>query len=245
MKQPLVALCGLLLIEGVGGSLWHGPLLKLATSACQLWASAPVQTVPIQTLQSMLDDLIVPLKATHPFWAGVIGLVAGLPIVVVVGVVLELVWLIPYLVVYLMLNLVRTAVSLHLLPALAPFPLYRGVFGTPVRKARACTVRSAREAIAPPPARADEGCATLHTMGFDRPELFHRKDPYTRTRFEFGERFVICGGRCARAYKLVTCEALAHRCPIDGSSLRTREAQSPSANEVRQEVVDRNVSGMR
>jgi len=56
-------------------------------------------------------------------------------------------------------------------------------------------------------------------MGPEHADLYTRVDPFTRTRFVLGERFVLCGGPCGRAYKLATCEHLKFVCPIDRSSL--------------------------
>jgi hypothetical protein len=60
----------------------------------------------------------------------------------------------------------------------------------------------------------------LCVMGPEHATLRDRVDPLTRTPFALGEPFVLCGGRCGRAYKLVTCEQLRYQCPADGSSLR-------------------------
>jgi hypothetical protein len=75
----------------------------------------------------------------------------------------------------------------------------------------------------PPPvtvlAHVSSGPSRLCTMGPAYAELYARVDPFTRTRFATGERFVLCGGGCGRAYKLVTCQQLAYRCPVDSASL--------------------------
>jgi hypothetical protein len=72
----------------------------------------------------------------------------------------------------------------------------------------------------PPPAAPRPIQARMCIMGPEHAVLADRVDPLTRTRFEEGERFVLCGGRCGRAYKLVTCEQLRYRCPEDGALLR-------------------------
>ena len=64
--------------------------------------------------------------------------------------------------------------------------------------------------------------AMLDTMRIGHP-LARRIDPYTRTPFVLGEQFVVCGGRCGRAYKLITCEHFGYRCPADGASLHVAE----------------------
>lgn len=72
------------------------------------------------------------------------------------------------------------------------------------------------------PTPPGEGQGQLIVMGPVDAVFRDRVDPYTRTRFQMGERFVRCGGQCSRLYKLATCEVLGHRCPVDGTSLRPR-----------------------
>ena len=71
----------------------------------------------------------------------------------------------------------------------------------------------------PRPPGPAPGPARLCVMGPEHTELYARVDPFTRTRFSLGERLVLCGGGCGRAYKLSTCEYLRFSCPADGSSL--------------------------
>lgn len=98
---------------------------------------------------------------------------------------------------------------------------------TPRGGARTAAAEAAgrRVAAAPVPGEhleAVHGQGQLVVMGSAHVALQDRLDPYTRTRFDMGEQVVRCGGGCGRAYKLVTCEALQHRCPVDGASLRPR-----------------------
>jgi hypothetical protein len=64
----------------------------------------------------------------------------------------------------------------------------------------------------------------LYVMGPEHADKYGLVDALTRRRFALGESFVVCGGRCGRAYKLVSCEKVGYTCPADGMSLRCDDA---------------------
>jgi hypothetical protein len=189
-------------------------LLQLIRDAHTTWQSPEVVGAPFYLWLELLSSLGLPVNGSSSFLGGLIAILVVVPLGAIGGLVLELLWVIPYLAVLAVITAVDMAITAHLLaPSVVAVLAWR-------HSARL------RDWIRPPlptsaviAIRPAVGTARLGTMEPAHDWMYTRVDPLTRTRFALGERFVLCVGGCGRVYKLVTCERLAYRCPVDGASL--------------------------
>jgi hypothetical protein len=170
------------------------------------WSRAAVALIAVAALERWLSPLLVSVAAAVPrllqvHWVAVILLA----------------WAI-----WITSSSIRHWVSGDIPPAIPPAvapPRRRPI--TRVR-VHAQQERHRAVALATPigePMFAAGSGARLCIMGPEHAELQGRVDPFTRTRFAAGQRFVLCEA-CGAAYTLATCEYLQYRCPTDGTSLR-------------------------
>jgi hypothetical protein len=223
----------------VGTTTWHPPLRDTVTAARQFWERDDVQRAPLEAWRSLCDSAARMLEkpdgvvgALVNLLLGLVLVVVGVPLMIVGAVVIGVLWLLPYLAVEFVLWLAWVLITLRVLPV-APVALwlhYRrqrlAVFGqtgcatTPAVPAPAARPTAVRPAVTVQ--------ATLATMGPEQGALAGRIDPYTRTAFVTGERFVRCEGRCGRAYKLASWAQFGERCPVDGAALALGQAGAAS-----------------
>jgi hypothetical protein len=237
-RRVLTAAAALALIE----LIWapgHEPLRRFTDDLLAGWTSPSVLLWPMHAWKALLEGIGLPTTEARGLGA-IVALLVGLPLLIVGGVVLEAIWFAPYVVVGVLLYALSLAVTVHLVPTviaaaagcrLVPewrqyfFPLAAGplrcmtaalTVPLPIRAATA----AARPAVTLTAAPVGAGRGRLCTMGPAFAHLANRRDALTSSRFETGERFILCGGTCGRPYKLLSCEFFEYRCPKDGSSLR-------------------------
>jgi len=223
----------------VGTTTWHPPLRDTVTAARHFWERDDVQRAPLEAWRSLCDNAVRILPKPDGVMGALIGLllrlvlvVVGVPLMIVGAVVIGVLWLLPYLVIEVALWLAWVLITLRVLPVapVAVWLYYRrqrlAVFGQ-----TGCATQAAAPAPAAPPVAVRPAVtvqATLATMGPELGALAGRIDPYTRTAFVTGERFVRCGGRCGRAYKLASWIQFGERCPVDGAALALGQAGAAS-----------------
>lgn len=245
MTMPRHPLLRLLLIVAVvelvvGTTTWHPPLRDTVAAARQFWDGDDVQRAPLDAWRGLFDQAGRMLKKSDSVLGalvnlllGIVFVVVGVPLMIAGAIVIAVLWILPYLAVKLALGIVWLLVTLRVLP-LAPVAI-----GLYLRKRRLaawggapCATSAVVSATVRPPAVARPEApiqATLAVMGPEQGPLAARIDPYTRTAFAPGERFVKCGGRCGRAYKLATWVQLSEQCPLDGAALPLGQARPASA----------------
>ena len=248
-ERVLWAVIGLVGIE-LAVSPGHDWLAGLIDGAMSRWGTSAVQLWPMTAWKAVLENIGLTTSSAHGFGT-VVALLIGLPLLVIGGVILEAIWIVPYAITAVIIGVGSVAVRLHLLPLLGGafiavrlIPEWREFFFPRVGAAPqlTCVITPRRESTPvtgaalpvplPGPSPGTVAGARLCTMGPEWAHLADRRDAITRNPFEVGERFILCGGSCARPYKLVTCEFFEYRCPKDGSSLHlvhTTPMSGPSA----------------
>jgi hypothetical protein len=238
-ERAFAALCVLALAEWLLSPLWHDDLLSATYAACDFWSSQDVATAPMHLWRRLLIAIGFQVDEPDSFLGGLIALVIGMPLLVIGSLLLEVIWLGPYLAGLLLTNLASAAAKYHILapgaaavvwwkasPAFRRWICASTEFRVEVHRPVVTPVPNVRATAAPPiPAPTTSprvhAAPRLVVMGPEHLPLYGgRIDPFTRTRFVLGEQFVLCGGSCGRAYKLVTCEHLQYRCPVDQAPLR-------------------------
>lgn len=210
--------------------LWapgHDWLDSTLTAVTAKWSTSSVQLWPMTAWKALLDAVGLTTTQTRGV-TSVLALLVGFPLLIIGSLVLQAIWVVPYVVLAVLFGFLAAAVKLHLLPLigvaalagrLVPewrqyfFPVAMGIV-------RGVPPTQIGTPVAAPATAPAAGGARFYTMGPEVAHLADRRDAMTSSRFEPGERFILCGGACGRPYKLVTCEFFEYRCPKDGSSLR-------------------------
>jgi hypothetical protein len=241
-RQPLLRLFLIVAVVElvVGTTTWHPPLRDTVVAARQFWDRDDVQRAPLDAWRGLFDQagrmLGKPngvLGALVNLLLGIVFVVVGVPLMIAGAIVIGVLWLLPYLAVKLALWIVSLLITLRVLP-LAPVALWlyhrqRRLAGWG-QTGCATQAPTAVPTLAPAAARpAPAAQGTLAVMGVEESALSERLDPYTRGKFAPGERFVKCGGRCGRAYKLKTWAQLGEQCPMDGAAFALGQAGPASA----------------
>jgi hypothetical protein len=209
------AVVALGIVEWILSPLWHEPLLWIIRAVQQFWNGTAVVCAPLFLWAELLDALNLTVKGTQSVIGGLLGILVVVPLLVIGGLALELIWILPYLVVQVAIAAANIAMTVHLL-----VPLITATIAWRSSPQLRRWIRPSLRAVAIVLTPVTQQPSRLCTIGPANAELYARVDPFTRTRFTLGEPFVLCGGGCGRAYKLVTCRFLDYRCPVDSASLR-------------------------